>query len=291
MDSNKELTPAIEEGLFNKPGPVSLLKIIWASIKFFFTEKPGLIILTSILLLFVWGYHGNFDLLKLILPQWSNPGENTDTRVPILSWVPWDRELISFWGGALVVVFIPILVITIGFKQPLSDYGLAFPRKGKRLMGLWLFLTLVILLAYPFYIASKDSGMQGVYPFYKTFSSTSQFAIYELSYFPFFLAIEFMFRGYLLFGLADNGFTITYKNGAAETFFFGRYAILIAMLPYTAWHLGKPLSEMWSTPVWGLVTGAGAYAVRSIWPVLMAHWLLNVFLDAMILAHLGHPLF
>jgi len=36
-------------------------------------------------------------------------------------------------------------------------------------------------------------------------------------------------------------------------FYFGRYALMIQMLSYTAWHLGKPLPELWGTVVWGLV--------------------------------------
>ena len=36
---------------------------------------------------------------------------------------------------------------------------------------------------------------------------------------------------------------------------FGYYAILLSMLSYTAWHLGKPLPELWGTLVWGLVAG------------------------------------
>lgn len=32
---------------------------------------------------------------------------------------------------------------------------------------------------------------------------------------------------------------------------FGYYAILISMLSYTAWHLGKPSLELFSTLIWG----------------------------------------
>lgn len=277
-----------------KESPFGIFKIIWEALKPFFCHKPSIIILSAIILIMAWGYHGNLDLLKLIIPDWSPPGVDTLTRTPILCWVPWDRELISFWGGAFLLVVIPALIIIFCFKQPLSMYGLGLPPKGKRMTGLVFFLSLVIVFAYPFYIASKnhgDNSMQSVYPFYKTFKDPGQFILYELSYFPFFLAIEFIFRGYLLFGLADNGFSSTDKNGITTTFSVGIYAVVISMLAYNVWHIGKPLTEMWSTPVWGLICGIGAYKLRSIWPVLMAHWLLNVFLDAMILSHIGHPVF
>ena len=74
--------------------------------------------------------------------------------------------------------------------------------------------------------------------------------------------------------------------GLPGPFFFGRYALLIQMLSYTAWHLGKPLPELWGTLIWGLVAGAVAYTTRSLWLVIAAHWLLNVMLDAVIVMSL-----
>jgi hypothetical protein len=70
--------------------------------------------------------------------------------------------------------------------------------------------------------------------------------------------------------------------GVTGPFYFGRYALLIQMLSYTAWHLGKPALELWGTLVWGLTAGATAYMIRSIWPIVLSHWLLNVFIDALI---------
>jgi membrane protease YdiL (CAAX protease family) len=63
---------------------------------------------------------------------------------------------------------------------------------------------------------------------------------------------------------------------------FGNYALLISMLAYTAWHAGKPLLELWGTLPWGLLAGVIALATRTIWPIIIVHWLLNVFLDVVI---------
>jgi hypothetical protein len=54
------------------------------------------------------------------------------------------------------------------------------------------------------------------------------------------------------------------------------------MLPYIAWHLGKPVPEVWGAIVWGFAAGVLVYTIRSIWPIVVAHWLLNVFMDAII---------
>ncbi|HXB06242.1 MAG TPA: CPBP family intramembrane glutamic endopeptidase [Puia sp.] len=230
-----------------------------------------------LLLLLVYGYHGNLDLLKLILPQWSAPGCDPTTRTPILPWVPWDRELISFWGGAVLLVLLPCLILWKFGESPLS-YGLALPRGPMRKNALALFLVLVLGSAIPFYVAAKDPSMRSLYPLYRPFTSPGQFALYELSYFPFFLVIEFVFRGLILFSVLR----LLEQRDIGNA---GPAAVVIAMLPYCVWHLGKPLTELWGTPVWGLVGGAGVYLTRSIWPVLAAHWLLNVWLDGLIFYH------
>ncbi len=267
----------------------TVLTIIWNSIKTFFQERPGQIIGSAFLLIMIWGYHGNLDLLKFILPSWSEPGLNISTRTPLLSFIPWDREIISFFAGFFLVVVIPMLIIKFGFKENLSDYGLGLPEKGKGKLGIMVFVTLTVCCLIPFYFAANSSAMQEVYPFYKNLNSTSQFIIYELTYFPFFIAIEFIFRGYILFGLAGvKDFEIQNAGGGLPgKFYFHRYAILIQMLSYTAWHLGKPIPELWGTPIWGLAAGVCTYTVKSIWPATFSHWVLNVFLDALILHNLG----
>lgn len=275
--------------LFENPTLISVLKFIWNSVKIFFHEKPGQIIGSAFILIMLWGFHGNLELLNFIIPTWSAPGVNINSRTAILNFIQWDREFISFSAGFFLLVIVPVFIIKFGFKQKLSDYGLGLPPKGKRKFGTAVFFTLTLLCALPFYIASNDAGMQSVYPFYKNLNNYTSFFIYELSYLPFFIAIEFIFRGYLLFGLAGVKDFETSETGVGipGVFYFHRYAILIQMLSYTAWHLGKPVAELWGTPVWGLAAGVSAYAARSIWPVTFSHWVLNIFLDALILHHLN----
>jgi hypothetical protein len=273
---------------FQDPSFHTVLKLVWSSIKTFFKERPGQIIGSAFILIMLWGYHGNLELLKFIIPEWSPPGENVVSRTPLLEFVLWDREIISFFAGVFLVVVIPILIIKFGFKQSLSDYGLGLPPKGRRKLAAAVFFTLTIVCLIPFYIGASDKSMQEVYPFYKNFTSISQFIIYEITYIPFFIAIEFIFRGYILFGLAGvKDFEVEKAGGGLPgQFYFYRYAILIQMLSYTAWHLGKPLPELWGTPVWGLAAGVCTYSVRSIWPATFSHWILNVFLDAIILSQM-----
>jgi hypothetical protein len=273
-----EFTDNIPESEYSSPGFLSLFRIIWSSIRNFFKEKPGYIIGSSIILLMLWGHLGNLPLLKIILPAWRGPGLDIGNRPQIIPGIPWDNELISFMLGAFLLVVIPIIIIKSGFKQNLSDYGLALPPQNRRKLAWYLFIILTVVCLPAFLLSTGDTEMQKVYPIYKPFDSVTSFILYELCYFPFFIAIEFIFRGCLLFGLAgikDN--ETQYGN-----FKVYRYAILISMLSYTAWHLGKPVPELFGTLIWGLAAGASVYAVRSIWPVVMAHWLLNVFSDSIL---------
>ena len=277
------LSDEVDEIELAKPDFITVIKVIWFAIKTFFKERPGQIIMSAYLLLMLWGYHGNLELLHQVWNDYKGPGMELGTRPQLISWIPWDNELISFWGGAVLLVVVPILLIRFGFKEPLSAYGLGLPPKNRRSLAVIATLLLLVISLPAFFTGAHNPGMQALYPQYRPFTSVFQFLVYELTYLPFFIAIEFIFRGYLLFGLAG----IKDKNLAGEesgfpgVFYFGRYALLIQMLSYTAWHLGKPIPEVFGTLFWGLAAGAVAYAIRSIWPIIIAHWLLNILLDGL----------
>ena len=278
-------TEDFDEVELQQPDFITILKLVWHVVKSFFKERPGQIIGSAFILIMLWGYHGELELIKVFWKDWVPPGTNPTARIQIIPWVPWDYEIISFWVGALLLVVVPMILIKSIYKQSLSEYGLGMPPKGRRALAFWSFLALFIISLPAFYLGAQDEGMRQVYPFYKNFTSSGQFIIYELTYLPFFIAIEFIFRGYLLFGLAGTRDDEIQKSGGGVPgiFYFHKYALLIQMLSYTAWHLGKPTPELWGTLVWGLAAGTLAYACRSIWPVVAAHWFLNVFLDAVII--------
>jgi membrane protease YdiL (CAAX protease family) len=142
-------------------------------------------------------------------------------------------------------------------------------------------LLLIVVSIGPFIFASRDPAMCEEYPLlYRGLSlaqkhaqfSWGSFLSFELAYASFFFIIEFTFRGYLLFGLRAQ---------------FGEYAVLIQMLSYTAWHLSKPTTELIGTPLWGFIVAAVTLRLNSLWYVFIAHWLLNILLDTLILAHIG----
>lgn len=290
-EEGPELTTAVGPVELENPDFVTILRLVFESVKPFVKERAGQIIGSGFLLLMLWGTHGKLELLGFLWPAWgeATPGSDPTTRPDLIPGVPWDYELVSFWGGALIIVLIPVLLIKLAYKEKLSDYGLGWPTRGRLKVAFWGFATLTLVSLPAFWLGASDPGMQELYPFYRDFSSVGQFVLYELSYLPFFLAIEFIFRGYLLFGLAgvkDEEIART-GGGFQGRFYFHRYALLIQMLSYTAWHLGKPIPELWGTLVWGLAAGVIVYASRSIWLIVLAHWLLNVVLDYRILSLTG----
>jgi len=287
--SPKEAKEGFDPIELEQPDFITILKLVGHAGLSAIREKPGQILASAFLLLMAWGFHGNFDLLKVVVPGYVGPGVGIGTRPQLIPGIPWDDELISFWSGALLLVAVPMALIKLVYHDSWSRYGLGLPPPGRRKLAAWGFVTLTVLSLPAFYLGSQDPGMQKLYPFYRPFADTLQFALYELTYFPFFLAIEFIFRGYLLFGLESirPEHVKAAGGGAAAPVFFGKYALLIQMLSYTAWHLGKPLPELWGTLLWGIAAGATAWAVRSIWPIVLSHWALNVWLDWLILHRLG----
>ena len=277
----------VPEAELEAPNITTVLKVVWNAIRAFPKERTGQIIGSAFFLLMLWGYHGNLELLKFILPGWVGPGVDIGSRQQIIPGVLWDNELISFWGGAFLLVVLPILMIKFVFKQKLADYGLGLPPRGRRKLALMVFLGLTVICIPAFLFATNDAGMRATYPFYRPFPTVELFVLYELTYLPFFIAIEFIFRGYILFGLAgirDQEIQARGSEaGVPGAFYFGKYALLIQMLSYTAWHLGKPIPELWGTLFWGLAAGVLAYITRSIWPVVASHWLLNVLFDAVVI--------
>jgi hypothetical protein len=272
----------VSDAELDAPTIKTVLKVIWNTLARVFHDPVGMVLGSTFVLLMLWGTHGKVELLSLAWDGWQGPGSDPATRGRIIQSIPWDQEWLSFLIGAGLLVGIPVLLIKLVYKQDLKDYGLGLPPAGRRAFALLSAAILFVVSLPAFYLGTKDAGMQSIYPMYRgVFDGFGPFLAFELGYVVFFIVIEFTFRGYLLFGLyqfrdrdAPEGIV-----GIRGPLVFGYYAILIAMLSYTAWHLGKPVPELWGTLVWGIAAGTVVLVSRSIWPIVLVHYLLNVFLD------------
>jgi len=268
----------VEDIELANPDLLTIAKIIVQGIKKL-KDKTAVILWSSFILLLLWGPRGYPEMIPIAFFR---------KLVPDFGW---RDELISFVWGFILLFVIPCCIIKFYFKESLSDYGLGWTNDRVKLGVLALIVTVVVCMPI-FYSGTFDKQMQQEYPLFRNAVTTwGGFIVYQLVYFLFFINVEFIFRGYLLFGLFGpvkderkvkasvlaKGLT-TPKEGP----YFGIYAVLFQMLPYTMWHLSKPMPEYAGTIVWGVAVAIIALKIRSIWPIIIAHWALNVWVDLLL---------
>ncbi len=241
-------------------------------------DRTAVVLWSSFILLTLWGLKGD---ARMIFPEaW---------RARLLPNLAWRDQLVSFLTGFILLVIIPSFIIKFGFKDRLSNFGLGWP-KDRIKLG-WIAILTTFFVALPlFLLGTRDPSMRAEYPLFShaagqlAIKTWAEFIVYELAYFVFFLNIEFIFRGYLLFGLfrVRDTEALPRVHGRPGPLLFGLYAVLIQMLAYTMWHISKPAPEYIGALIWGVAVAAIALKVRSIWPIVIVHWLLNVVLDTVL---------
>ena len=262
--------------------PVTFGKLIWNTAALPLQDRVGALLATSFILVLAYGLHGKVQALDLVWDAWAPMAADPEARAALVGWIPWDHEWASFLIGFLLLFVAPLFIITRVFKQSVAEYGLCLPARDRLWFTLITSAVLLVAGGALFAWASNDREMLEEYPLFRGgFDSGLDFAVYELGYLLFFVAIEFMFRGYLLLGLyrARDDDVESGIKGVPGPFIFGPYAVLISMLSYTAWHLGKPQAEAFGTIVWGIIAAAVVLGSRSVIPIILVHWLLNVVLD------------
>jgi len=172
-----------------------------------------------------------------------------------------------FTSSFLLLGVIPSFIWLFGFKQSLADLGLGFGDSKKSLMFTILGLIIMAILAY---FSSRNPAFQIEYPLFRgLIDNQGNIIEYILMYGLYYAGWEIFFRGFMLFGL---------KEKFGET-----YSILIQTIPSCLVHIGKPDAEIFSSIIAGIAFGWVAFRCRSIWPVLISHWALGVFLDLFII--------
>lgn len=168
------------------------------------------------------------------------------------------------WCGLIVVFYfiLPALLIKFGFRQNLKDYGLAW--NGLHRHG-WPYLILLGVMLPVIIGASFNPHFKEYYPFFSYASaSVTGFLLWELAYGLHFIAVEFFFRGFLVFGLAER---------------LGPYAFFISAVPYCMVHFSKPAGEAIGAILAGLALGYLAWKNRSIWGGALVHWGVAITMD------------
>jgi len=177
-----------------------------------------------------------------------------------------------YWALTNVVNYslLPLCVIIYIFRADLKDFGMQIER-GREL----LVIVVVILAAVlPFiFMASTTEPFMRRYPFYRDEIYTiGSLLLWEAAYGLQFAALEFFFRGFMLFGLAR---------------FIGSYAIYVMALPYTMLHFTKPLPEAVAAFFAGITLGTLALHTRSLYGGIVIHITVAWSMDLLSLYHRG----
>jgi len=151
-------------------------------------------------------------------------------------------------GTLLYYVALPLIVILAVLRRNPLDFGL---RAG--LWRIWLPHVAVACAAAALLVYSAAR-----IPAFKEFYGTRQgltigravFIMADL------LAVEFIFRGFILFGLKER---------------FGGGTVLVQMAPFALLHLHKPGLEAAGCVVSGIYFGYLAWRTGSMWPVYIIH--------------------
>jgi uncharacterized protein len=175
-----------------------------------------------------------------------------------------------WWAGAKFVGYlvVPVLAVKLVLRGRLGDYGMGTRDFWKHA---WIYGAMFAAILPVVVIASYTRPFQATYPFYKMASrSWTDFLIWESVYAGSFLALEFFYRGFILFSLKRT---------------MGSYAIFVMIVPYCMIHFGKPVAEVAGAIFAGIILGTLAMATRSIWFGVLIHVSVALSMDMLALAH------
>ena len=167
------------------------------------------------------------------------------------------RDLWWCWFVILAYTVLPAIYCRKVLNLRLPDLGLV--AKGF-LKHAWIYVGL-FLLVFPFVVGvSGTETFQSKYPLFGRSSGADvylhRFLLWEFSYALQFVALEFFFRGVLLFGAVRV---------------LGPWAIVAMVVPYMMIHFGKPGAEAVGAILAGSALGLIALRTRSIYAGMAIH--------------------
>jgi len=181
------------------------------------------------------------------------------------------RFLYWFSSDTIVLLLIPVLIIILLIKEKPSNYGL---RTGNFKLGIKTAVIFsVFVLIINLYVSSL-SEFDDTYPLLEDILfSWKIFFYYEAALFIYLIAWEFIWRGFLQFGLEEK---------------FGIYAIMVQTLPFVILHNGKPPLETFAAIFGGIILGYLAYRTRSIFYGVLVHFIMLFSLDLFVVLRYQH---
>ena len=164
-------------------------------------------------------------------------------------------EYLYWFTTDFITLFIlAILIIKFVIKEDLKDYGLQAGdyKAGLIISAIFLGVMLVII-----WFVSATPDFAAKYPHLQsTKNSWRDFYIYESGMLLYMIGWEFIWRGFMLFGLKEK---------------FGYYSVLIQMIPFVILHNGKPVAETFGAIAGGIALGMLAFRTNSIYYCVFSH--------------------
>lgn len=181
---------------------------------------------------------------------------NADATADLYEFLYW------FISDSITLFIIPLIIIKFLLNEKVSNYGLKF---GDYKTGLnYFFIFTLFILIFTFFLSSIPEFAKN-YPFLKSAKYDWKiFIIFETAALVYMFAWEFIWRGFMLFGLEEK---------------FGMNAILIQMLPFVILHNGKPFAETFSAIIGSILLGYIAIRTRSIFYGVAIHFILFFSMD------------
>lgn len=168
---------------------------------------------------------------------------------------PYLLEYLYWFIGDFFTLFIlGVVIIKLGVKEQLRDFGLRFGDLKTGLSFSFLFLFVMIILVW---FVSATPAFAEKYPHLSSAKSDwNTLLIYEAGMLLYMIAWEFIWRGFMLFGLEKK---------------FGYYSVLMQMIPFLILHNGKPFLETFGAIFGGIALGVLALRTRSIYYCIIVH--------------------
>lgn len=233
-----------------------------------------------------FGARGGFDArtaavlltaaVSLVLARFSNRPESWAAVHGALPWLDGlprpDLHPHLFWALGRVVNYcvLPMLCTKLVLKRSFREIGVRFVFEPK----IWLLYGAMASVAVGLaYFASHTHSFLRVYPKYPNAGeSLAGFLCWEFAYGLQFVALEFFFRGFLIFSLARH---------------IGSLALFVMVIPYAMIHFSKPFAECLGSILAGLTLGTIALRTGSIWGGVAVHCVVAWSMDIFALWQLG----
>ncbi len=162
-------------------------------------------------------------------------------------------------GGGYTLI--PCLTILI-WRERIRDYGLSL--KGF-LEHAWIYALFFGIVLIAVILVSQTREFATYYPFYTLANrSWRDFFYWEVMYAMQFFALEFFFRGYLMYSSEKS---------------LGAGVVLAMVVPYCMIHFGKPVAETFAAILAGTVLGTLSLKTRSVWSGFLIHVTVAISMD------------